>query len=163
MGAGQARTVQSVRTLLKANSYTQNIRIEFENGKEYISNYFEGDYLYNLFLKDYILRDSCYRCKYANMDRISDITIGDFWGIDKVDSNFDDKKGVSLVIINSLKGEYIFKQISNKFDLLLINNKDDCLQNNLKKPCDIPEEYENVWKEYFEKGYDGLKELMKKK
>ena len=154
--------IKSVNFRFKENSYTQNIRIEFENGKEYISNYFKGDYLYNLFLKDYILRDSCYRCNYANMDRISDITIGDFWGIDKIDKEFDDKKGVSLVIINSLKGERLFNQISKNFDLLLINNKEDCLQNNLKQPCSIPEEYENIWNEYFSKGYDGLKELMKK-
>lgn len=154
--------IKNINFRFKKNLYTQNIRIEFENGKEYISNYFKGDYLYNLFLRDYILRDSCYRCEFANMDRISDITIGDFWGIEKIDKNFDDKKGVSLVIINSQKGEDIFNEISNKFDLLLINNKEDCLQNNLKKPCDIPKEYESVWKEYFEKGYEGLKEFIDK-
>jgi len=154
--------IKSVNFRFKENNEITNIRIEFENGEEYISNYTKGDYLYNLFLKDFILRDSCYRCNYANMNRVSDITIGDFWGIDKVDQSFNDNKGISLVIINSKKGKDIFNQISEKFDLLLINNKEDCLQDNLKKPSGIPKEYEEVWQEYYKRNYEGLKEMIQK-
>ncbi len=136
----------------KENNYTQNIKIEFENGENYISNYFKGDYFYNLFLKDYILRDSCYRCDYANMNRISDITIGDFWGIEKSIDNFDDKRGVSLVFINTDKGNGIFSKISDKFNLIE-SKEEDCMQNNLKRPCRIPQNYNKMWKTYIEKGY----------
>lgn len=144
--------IKSINFRYKENNYTQNIKIEFENGQEYISNYFKGDILYNLFLKDYILRDSCYRCKYASTKRVSDITIGDFWGIEKTIKNFDDKKGVSLILVNTEKGKAIFNKVSSKFNL--IESKiEDCMQNNLKKPCDIPLKYEDLWKTYKEKGY----------
>lgn len=152
--------IKSVNFRYKENNYTQNIKIEFENGKEYISNYFKGDELYNLFLNDYILRDSCYRCNYASTKRVADITIGDFWGIEKTIKNFDDKKGVSLVLLNTEKGKTIFDKVSDKFNLIE-SSIEDCMQNNLKKPCDIPQKYDELWKTYKEKGYLCMVEFMK--
>ena len=152
--------ITSVNFRHKENDYTQNIKVEFENGENYVSNYFEKDYFYNLFLRDYILRDSCYKCNYANMNRVSDITLGDFWGIEKLDEQFDDKKGVSLVIINSEKGKEIFNKIKEKFILLEVTDKEKCMQHNLKRPVDVPEEYDYVWKKYFEEGFKGLKDFI---
>ena len=57
-------------------------------------------------------RDSCYTCKFAKTQRISDITLGDFWGIDKnVIRDKDEEKGISLCIINTTKGNELFNQI----------------------------------------------------
>ena len=152
--------IKSINFRYKENEYTQNIKIEFENGKQYISNYFKGDELYNLFLKDYILRDSCYRCNYASTKRVSDITIGDFWGIEKTIKNFDDKKGVSLVLINTEKGKAIFDKVSDKFNLIE-SNIEDCMQNNLRKPCDIPPKYDELWNIYRKNGYNCMVNFMK--
>lgn len=152
--------IKSINFRYKENNYTQNIKIEFENGKQYISNYFKGDELYNLFLKDYILRDSCYRCNYASTKRVADITIGDFWGIEKTIENFDDKKGVSLVLINTEKGKAIFGKVSDKFNLIE-SNIEDCMQNNLKKPCDIPQNYDELWKIYEKNGFLGICDYIK--
>ena len=152
--------IKSINFRYKENEYTQNIKIEFENGKQYISNYFKGDELYNLFLKDYILRDSCYRCNYASTKRVSDITIGDFWGIEKTIKNFDDKKGVSLVLINTEKGKAIFGKVSDKFNLIE-SNIEDCMQNNLRKPCDIPPKYDELWNIYRKNGYNCMVNFMK--
>ena len=59
-------------------------------------------------------RDSCYNCKYASLNRCSDITIGDFWGIGKDFTGRNDvSPGLSLALINSDKGEAIFKRIAN--------------------------------------------------
>jgi acetyltransferase-like isoleucine patch superfamily enzyme/coenzyme F420-reducing hydrogenase beta subunit len=66
-----------------------------------------------------ILRPSCYNCKFRSPDRIGDITIGDFWGIDKFYNNIINKKmlkyGISLVFINSSQGEKYFDILKNKF------------------------------------------------
>lgn len=60
------------------------------------------------FLEGLIFRESCYSCQYACPDRVSDITIGDFWGLDKGKlKNFYEGK-VSLVLLNSDKGKNIF-------------------------------------------------------
>lgn len=62
----------------------------------------------NLFCKLYLrqisLRESCYNCSYCTDERISDLTLGDFWGIEEVNSEFDDGFGVSLVIAHNDKG-----------------------------------------------------------
>lgn len=60
------------------------------------------------FLADVYLRPSCYRCKCKNGVSHSDLTIGDFWGVPKAMPNFDDDKGVGLVLVNTDKGKIVF-------------------------------------------------------
>ncbi len=65
---------------------------------------------YTAFLKNSILRKSCSHCRYANMSRPGDITIGDYWG-GAGNTEYDDGKGTSLVIINNKKGMALFERI----------------------------------------------------
>lgn len=53
----------------------------------------------------YILRESCFSCQYRNVQRQSDITIGDFWGIYNVLPDLDTHEGVSVVITSTEKGD----------------------------------------------------------
>ena len=55
------------------------------------------------FLSDIYLRPSCYECKCKNGVNHSDLTIGDYWAARVTDQNFDDDKGVSLVLVNTSK------------------------------------------------------------
>lgn len=57
------------------------------------------------FWKDLILRPSCYHCPTRECRSGADLTIGDFWSIPLVDKNFDDDKGVGVLLIHSEKGE----------------------------------------------------------
>mgnify|MGYP003294204191 CR=1 FL=1 len=50
------------------------------------------------------LRDCCYKCDYKSLPRVSDISLGDFWGIGNYDSSLDNEQGTSVVIVNSEKG-----------------------------------------------------------
>lgn len=59
-------------------------------------------------------RDSCYFCKYANEKRCGDITLGDFWGVDKKQIDTDIEKGLSLVMINTNKGELLVDDIKDE-------------------------------------------------
>lgn len=63
------------------------------------------------FLRDIYLRPSCYSCPAKNGTSGSDITLGDFWGIENHISEIDDDKGVSAVLINSTKGVDALKLI----------------------------------------------------
>lgn len=67
----------------------------------------------NFFLSNICLRESCYNCKFKKINRISDITLADFWGIKSILPSMYDDKGTSLVIINSQKGAELFNSISN--------------------------------------------------
>ena len=60
------------------------------------------------FLNDTILRPSCYACPAKEGKSHSDITIADFWGINVVDSAFDDDKGCGAIFINTTKGEHAY-------------------------------------------------------
>ncbi len=60
------------------------------------------------FLKNLILRPSCYDCKFKSGKSHSDITLADFWGIWNVNPQMDDDKGTSMVFTNSEKGESAF-------------------------------------------------------
>ncbi len=66
------------------------------------------------FLKNLSLRKSCATCPFATLPRQGDITLGDFWKIEKYNSKLNDNKGTSLVLINSDKGNSCFKQIKNQ-------------------------------------------------
>ena len=59
----------------------------------------------HLFYRHIMLRPSCSVCPYASLNRLSDITLADFWGWQKSVPDFNtDDRGVSLVLVNTKKG-----------------------------------------------------------
>lgn len=80
--------------------------------KKYI--YSDKSTYVRMFLDTDILRLNCYKCKYTNRNRTGDITIGDYWGVEKEHPELlkvnggllDTKKGVSVIIINTEKGKW---------------------------------------------------------
>lgn len=65
----------------------------------------------NGFLKNLYLRPSCHCCSFKSLNRISDITIADFWGVRHICPKLYDDKGCSLVVINTKKGGYVFDSL----------------------------------------------------
>ena len=70
------------------------------------------------FLNNLCLRKSCGNCTFNKLPRQGDITIGDFWGIDKYNKNFNDQKGTSVILTNTEKGKKFLEEISEKLKLL---------------------------------------------
>lgn len=99
-----------------------------------------------------IIRPSCYNCKYAKEEHYSDITIGDFWGLETSKDNFFDNLGVSFVMINSKKGEELFNQIKDKISYV---EKDisECRNPQLHGPVKFPNTRRVFWDEYNKNGY----------
>lgn len=89
-------------------NYSMNI--EFSNKQYFCVRYFNDKYM-RMFLENIDLRPSCYSCHFKGFPRISDMTIGDSWGIEKYMPDMDDDKGTSIILIHSLKGERIFDLI----------------------------------------------------
>lgn len=73
----------------------------------------KNDYM-RAFLKDMILRPSCYSCAAKELKSGSDITIADYWGIQSVASEMNDDKGTGLVLINTDKGRVCFDKLDLK-------------------------------------------------
>lgn len=92
------------------------------SGKIISENYNENKYI-NGFINNYYLRLSCYRCKFKGLKRCSDITIGDYWGLEKYINNFNSSFGVSAMIIHSKKGLKVFNDISQKIKYVRMDEK----------------------------------------
>lgn len=99
------------------------------------------------FLKGQIYTENCYSCKYARIERVSDITIGDAWG-----SNFGAEelmKGLSLVLINSEKGKELAEMLDFNYESI---DRDMAIKSNgqLDHPSKKPENRETFIKYYRE-------------
>ena len=73
------------------------------SAKHYENTFMRG------FLSDVYLRPSCYRCRCKNGVSHSDLTIADFWGVNQLMPDFDDDKGVGLILVNTDKGKAMFE------------------------------------------------------
>ena len=89
-----------------------HINMNFENGKNYDLLSYEDSYM-QAFLKHLSLRESCTDCKFKKKNRLSDITLADFWGIKNIKPEMNDEKGTSLVIVNSEKGQALMEEIKD--------------------------------------------------
>ena len=109
---------------------------------------------YNFFVSNLSLRSSCHHCPYRSLHRPSDITMADFWGIEKLTGR-KNRKGVSLVLTHSEKGQE-----------LVMKAKEHCLareypsESVLFRISTVPSKpnakSEAFWNTYIEKGYKGL-------
>lgn len=70
------------------------------------------------FLKNLCLRPSCGRCRFNRLPRQGDLTVGDFWLVDNVDSRLNDDKGTSVILVNNEKGRRLLDAAAAKFKLL---------------------------------------------
>ncbi len=88
-----------------------SVLLLFNNNTEYRKQ-FRNDLYMNAFLSDIDLRPACYDCGFKTKNRISDITMGDFWGIQNMKPDLDDDKGTSLILIHSKLGNKYYSTIS---------------------------------------------------
>lgn len=84
-------------------------------GKSLYRNQAYQDFYYEGFLNAVFYRESCYDCQYACTERVGDITIGDFWGLGKLEPVKYPIEKVSLVLINTQKGKWFWNEASDLF------------------------------------------------
>lgn len=104
------------RVWFKNKTYGWNkfsTRIDFENGEIYLEDRFSDLYIRGYIEANLYMRLCCSQCKYKTFPRISDLTLGDFWGIKLNDSSMDIEKGTSLIMVNSEKGQSLFESIKS--------------------------------------------------
>ena len=107
------------------------------------------------FTRNFTLRPSCYACKSKGINRQSDITLGDFWGIKNVCPEMYDNQGVSLVIINSDKGQRLFNQIAGNMRFKLTDFNKSIKENPAYSiSAERPENREQFIQEIFKERYN---------
>lgn len=82
-------------------------------------NRYEDLYM-DTFIDGFTFRDSCFTCHYAKNERISDITIGDFWGLGKEcsDKNIPEhKNGISCLLPITDKGMALVDAVKDKLNI----------------------------------------------
>ena len=94
----------------KRDGWKQN-SILFASNKEceFAEKFYDSDFGYAF---SHYSRKSCYSCQFKGNNRSSDITIGDYWGVN-ADATDYNEKGVSVVIIRTPKGKALFDHISD--------------------------------------------------
>lgn len=86
------------------------IAVKFESGEEYLNSILDDDYCVS-FHSRYNIRPSCFNCKYRNLKRGADFTLGDFWAIETYNPEYDDNKGTSFVLTNTDKAVKILDEL----------------------------------------------------
>lgn len=89
-------------------------KVILANGKHYYETKNQSNFTKGYLKTGVYCRPSCYDCKFKGYPRISDITLADFWGIEKVDSSMEKNLGTSLVMINSKKGVAFFEEVKKR-------------------------------------------------
>ena len=90
-------------------------KLSTANGNVFYEKHGENIYMKG-FLKDLYLRYSCYDCKFKTLHRASDITLADFWGIEKIIPEINVEKGVSLCWSSSEKGKQVLADVLKRTD-----------------------------------------------
>ena len=164
-------TVTDFRFRDKSRGQGMNYRITEKRGetsREIIRNGKLSSY-FGLFLKGDVYRENCYSCPYAAEKRVSDITIGDYWGIylehgSEIRKNgLDNRKGISCVLINTDKGCRIWDGISGEMRFFASDlHKVSAHNEQFEKPSARSADREKILKAYIGGGYKAVDEIYRK-
>lgn len=105
-----------------------------------------------LYYGHWMLRPCCYKCPYKSQMHPGDITIADFWEIDRAVPGFNDNKGVSLVLINNSHGEEAFERVKNSVEYRK-TRMEDCIKPTMLRSAEIPENRTQFWNDFHNRAF----------
>ena len=107
----KGKTMQAVRFRNKVTGWkNSHFTATYDDGCVESAPLFSTEYG-RAFGRALFLRSSCYRCRYTSMTRPGDFTLGDFWGLRPEELPEQQEKGVSLLMVNTAHGSYVFDQL----------------------------------------------------
>jgi len=152
------------------NALQGHCLVEKADGSTYRLSTTRNDSYYGLFMDGEIYRDSCYVCPYAEPNRIGDITVGDYWGIDKQNPElltvnggpFEKQKGISCLLVNTDKGEKLLQRAKERLLIKEVALEGVMARNTqLRCPATHTKVRDTVISAYGAKGYDGVEHVYK--
>lgn len=127
---------------------------------------------FQFFLHAEIQRENCYSCKFTSRHDLSDITLGDYWGIQKAHPElmveaggiYSDKKGISCIIVNSEKGMQFLQSMQNKLHLEKSTFEKVARGNEqLNHPSRGSSNREKIMQIYLKQGYPEVEKYFRKR
>ena len=136
---------------------------EYKNGKKYSAK--SGDDLFmKLFVGNYINRESCSNCHFKGIERVSDFTVGDFWGIWDIMPEFDDNKGTSIVAVHTEIARSIIFLLSERINLKRVDRRSAYKQNPSMFYSSLPNNKRFEILELISQGnFNQIEEIIKKR
>lgn len=142
------RSITEVRMRDKAYGWLSSDETYVFDSKKLHKNTF-----YSLYYGGFISRESCFSCPFANEKRTGDISIGDYHGWDKHHDSFNDNTGMSLVLVNSDKGQALLSEVAAKAGVFCEPtdiNLDEHVA--LTKPTERAGLYDDFWADFLRRG-----------
>ena len=124
---GDLRLVNRVKGKGKESKYTLRL---LEDEKVVYDDVYPSKGYITGFLCGLYYRENCYQCKFSKRERVSDITLGDFWDRQNIVHGLTNKKnGLSMIMANTESGKNLlalsknsFKSIAWSYDDFIIRN-----------------------------------------
>lgn len=112
-------TIESFSFRTKEKGYSCTVlEVKLKDGRTLYPSLKDKDPYEKVFHGSYALRKACINCKFAEIPRQGDFTIGDYWGVSLYDEKLNDGKGTSVVLVNNKKGEQVLEEIRNEAKLI---------------------------------------------
>ncbi len=132
--------------------HNSTLTILDRNGEIRIKEAQNEGLFFKLYFNHLVIRPSCHICPFSNYERVGDITLGDYWGIEKHHPDFDDDLGISLVMCNTEKGHELFSLIKDDLEFFQMN-REECIQPNLREPARPSSNRDLFWRAYDRYGF----------
>ena len=114
---------------------------------------------------------SCYQCPYAQRQRVGDITVGDYWGVQKYDpqllveqgGTINSKEGVSCLLINTECGQHLVEKYGAKIESYPVEFSNIAQENTqLNRPTKHTRLRNKIFRKYKASGYAGVEAIFER-
>lgn len=140
----------------KANGWeAYHIRAAFENGREFVQPAAENPYQRG-FIKGLYSRSSCFVCKFKGIERCSDITLADYWGVKGIQPDAYNPQGTSIILIHSEKGRSLLASCKDELQLQPAVKDAFAFNPAVLTPVEKPARYDEFWEGYGQKPFTDL-------
>ena len=140
----------------KANGWEgYYIRAEFDNGEKFQQPAAENPYQRG-FLKGLYSRSSCFSCKFKGVERCSDITLADYWGVKGIQPDAYNPQGTSIILIHSEKGRSLLASCKDELQLQPAAKDAFAFNPAVLTPVEKPARYDEFWEGYGQKPFTDL-------
>ena len=128
---------------------------KFENGGEFSQPAAKNPYQRG-FLKGLYSRSSCFSCKFKGIERCSDITLADYWGVRDIQPEAYHPQGTSLILLHSERGCALLESCKDRLQLRPAAAGALTWNSAMLRPIQKPARYDEFWVEYGQETFEEL-------
>ncbi len=115
------KDIKSIYFRDKENGWQDyQFKIVYQDDTEYKCDFRDNEYMYG-FINNLYLRPSCYDCRFKGIRRVTDFTMGDFWGIQEEEPELYDSNGVSVILVQNQHADDILSALKESMRIQQID------------------------------------------